>query len=154
MSYERASFRSPDGELLRAVRELSGERRDREKLVQELGEVYLNRARTDPEAIRALEVRLLRRSGWASLRAPAVLVWSRRRPAAFLRAAARFLDDQPEVRLAVAEGLANAAILEGLGAEDPQVAALLDRALADHDSRVRVIAEKARDLLGGEQGSI
>lgn len=149
MSYERASFRSPDGELLRAVRELSGERRERERIVRELGEVYLNRARTDPEAIRALEVRLLRRSGWASLRAPAVLVWSHRRPGAFLRAAARFLDDQPEVRLAVAEGLSIAAILEGLGPEDPRVSALFDQVLADQDPRVGEAAVLSRALLDG-----
>ncbi|KAB2965156.1 MAG: hypothetical protein F9K16_02600 [Thermoanaerobaculia bacterium] len=115
--------------------------------MREFGDIYLRRARTAPESICALEVRLLRRSSWAPLRAPAVLLWSRRRPRAFLRAAVRFLEDEPEVRRAVAEGLANAAILDGRGADDPLIARLLEKSSADPDERVRTLTEQTRALL-------
>lgn len=148
MSHESFPGRSPEGELVRAIHELRVERR--EPFASAVGEAYARRARLDPEAVTALEVRLLRRSEWAVLRAPAVLLWSRRRPAAFLRAAPRFAADEAEVRLAVAEGLANAAILEGCGLDDPRVEAVLALLRSDPDPRVQADAERAAALIGSD----
>lgn len=122
-------------------------REEVEHAVAKLGEIYLRRARLSPESVSAREIGLLRRSDWAPLRAAAVVLWSRRRPGSFLRAAERFLRDEAEVRCAVLEGLANAAILEGKGPADPQVAALLRVASLDRDPRVRASAQETALLL-------
>jgi len=118
-----------------------------ERTVATLAEVYLRKARLAPESVSAREIGLLRRSPWPSLRGVAVVLWSWRRPAAFLRATQRFLDDEAEVRCAVLEGVANAAILEGVGPADPPLDAVLRAALDDSDARVRASALEAVSLI-------
>lgn len=145
MSFESFPGRGPERDWFERLGESFGE--GRERLVAELAEHYSDKARLDPEGVTALELRLLRRSPWDALRAAAVLIWSRRRPGAFLRAAPGFLAGGPATREAVAEGLANAAILCERTAEDPEVARLLAACLADPEPNVRELAEQARLLL-------
>ncbi|MDI9630015.1 MAG: hypothetical protein QM311_00950 [Acidobacteriota bacterium] len=148
MGHESFPGRRFESELKRAFWEFRAE--GREEFAAALGEAYVRQARLDPDAVPALEIRLLRRSEWSLLRAPAVLLWAMRRPAAFLRAAPRFAADQVEVRSAVAEGLANAAIIEGCGLDDPRVEAVLALLRNDPDPRIRADAERAAALIGSE----
>jgi hypothetical protein len=123
--------------------------RKSKELSLQLGRLYLRMARTEPEAASPKEIRQLRRSQSAPLRASAVLFWSQRRPETFLRAAPAFFEDsEQEVRSAVLEGLVNAAEEAKLRPDDPTVVSLLERAAQDQDPTVRDAGEEAAALLG------
>lgn len=145
MSRESYPGHRPETALARALWEIRAEARA--EILAELGAAYLRRARLDPWAVTALEVRLLRRSDTPDLRSAALLIWSSRRPAAFLRAVPRFLGDAVEVRRAVAEGLATASILEGCAVDDSRTRASLDALRRDPDPEVRALADQAERLL-------
>lgn len=120
----------------------SSRREKLEETVARLSELYLRTAYTDPESVSTREIRLLRRSRWAMLRAAAVVLWAQRRPLAFLGAAERFLRDVPAVRCAVLEALATAVIVEGrIPAESP-LDTLLKAGLEDPDPNVRAAARE------------
>lgn len=142
---------SPPGDLPSELELLSHTSRLRQEeakqIVAKLGEIYLRKARLAPDSVSAPAIGLLRRSDWAPLRAAAVVLWSRRRPRAFLRVAERFFRDEVEVRCAVLEGLANAAILGGLGPDSPPVAGLLTAAARDPEAAVREAARETTSLL-------
>jgi hypothetical protein len=107
--------------------------------------------RLHPESFDALTLRLLRLSRQPGDRAAAVLVWSQRRPEAFLRHAPAFLrDDSPEVRAAVIEGLGNACLLAETAAAWDATDRLLDRGEQDRDLSVREVARTTREILAIE----
>jgi len=120
------------------------------ELASQLGRLYLRMARVEPEAASPREIRELRRSEWAPLRAAGVLLWSQRSPTAFLRAAPKvFGDEAPEVREAVLEGLVCAAERRGLKGDAQRKARdLLALASRDESAAVREASEDTAALLG------
>jgi len=145
---DERSFRPLSKKLQLAPKELF--KAKSKELALELGRLYLRMARVEPEAASPREIRELRQSAWAPLRAAGVLFWSQRRPAAFLKAAPGFFEDgEPEVREAVLEGLVCVAERRPLEGDDQRTAKeLLEAASRDEDQAVREAGEDTATLLG------
>jgi hypothetical protein len=111
-------------------------------------------SRSDPRAIPARLLGLLRRSPDPRARAAAARVHALRRPRSYLRTIdGWWADDSEAVRATCMEGLGLAAVLEGLAGEDrPELERLLARGGRDASPIVRTAAEEASWLLAPVNG--
>ncbi|MBZ0090289.1 MAG: hypothetical protein K8H90_07920, partial [Thermoanaerobaculia bacterium] len=124
--------------------------RKTEELGLELSRVYLRMARVEPKVASLREIRTLRASEFAPLRAAGVLLCAQRWPAAFLKRASKLFSDRaPEVREAVLDGLVCATVQLPLSEKDQNaVMQLLDAASRDESDAVRAASEDTAVLLG------
>lgn len=121
------------------------------RVLARLGEKVLREYRRlaveDPGEVKALEIRYLRLSPLPEHRQVAVRLWAVRRPATFLRAAARLFGDRdPAVRAAVVDGIAIVAPAYPHDADMAEIDRVLERAATDPALEVRAAASLAAEL--------